>query len=277
MLKRGKTWSQLHLSVHLSLQKAKTAYRAVYGKALDPVVREEMEAAVWKTLLGWAMQDLEYCIFHSTFQYVFYHTIADTPHISELVARVLLKLLLPGSGILPCGGILPCAVFNNDQFWETDSVLWQDDYYSNEDICRRCSLIYLLDRACHRGRWWSNEDARRLIMRNTGLAGEVEPGMVPDIRKVIDRSLQTFRRLTDTERRIIEKHIYKSAFLTLFYFADRSGIDTMLTDGEVLQCGIRYFLIRKVLPPCGSTIADGCHPKRWRVKQRVRRDYKAIG
>jgi hypothetical protein len=60
MLKRGKTWSQLHLSVHLSLQKAKTAYRAAYGKELDPAVGEEMEAAVWKTLLGWAMQDLEY-------------------------------------------------------------------------------------------------------------------------------------------------------------------------------------------------------------------------
>jgi len=274
MMKLRKTWSQLHLSVHLSLQKAKTAYRVVYGKALDPTVGEEMEAAVWRTILGWAMQVLEDCFSHSMFQCVVYNIISDTPRISELVASVLLKLLLR-DGYHYRSDILPCELISNDQFWmETDSALWQDGYYSIKDICRRCSLIYLLDRTCHRGGWWPSEDARRLIRRNTGLLREVEPETVPDIGEVINRSLQTFRRLTNTERCIIEKHIYKSAFLSLFYFADRGSIDKMLADEEVLQCGILHFLIRKVLPPCGSTIADDYHTKQWRVKQWVRRNHK---
>jgi hypothetical protein len=294
MMKLGETWSQLHLGVHLSLQKAKAAYRDTYEKVLDPAVAEEMEAVVWKIILKWAIQKLEDVIeggsfyYHSSYQRLIYFDIVSSNDVNELVASVLLEVLIPYHYH---SGTLPCKLFDDDEFWleyegGSSSSSWREKYDIIKPVCRRCSLIYMLNQSCRR-----SKDARRLARRRDRnglnyiayLASKVEPGKIPDIARNIDQShyVQSFRKLTNTERHIIEKHIYKSVFLLLFYFRNLN-IVAMLTDGESLELGILYFLIRKVIPiPLRKEyIQNGylynyCNEtSQWRVKRRIQKAYR---
>jgi len=296
MMKLGKTWSQLHLGVHLSIQKAKAAYRETYEQELYPFLAEEMEAKVWKSILIWAQDELEdvfgdhYC--HSFYQHSIYGSIVSSDDINELVASFLLEVIMYTHYH---SGPLPCAVFNNDEFWLECDGDWIGDEWKVDErsyrkrcndiktVCKRCSLTYILNDIC-RVKGWEYKDARRFIIREdrkqlnyiTEVVNQAEPDL-PDIAKVIDRSryVQSFRELTRTERYIIEKHIYKSVFLLLFYFGNRDIVG-MLTDSESLELGIKYFLIRKVIPiPLRKEyIQNGYETSQWRVKRRVQQTYR---
>jgi hypothetical protein len=290
--------------VHLSLQKAKAAYRDTYEQELYPLLAEEVEAMVWKTILTWAEDELEDAIgdrsCHSFYQHSIYGRIVSSDDINELVASILLEEIKFTHWH---SGPLPCPVFNDDELWLECEGDWIEDEWKVDEqsyrkrcndiktVCKRCSMTYILNDSC-RVKDWEYKDARRFVRRVEGklklnyiteVVNQAWPGKIPDIAKVIDRSryVQSFRKLDYTERYIIEKHIYKSVFLLLFYFGNRN-IVAMLTDGESLELGILYFLIRKVIPiPLRKEyIQNGylynyCNEtSQWRVKRRVQQAYR---